>query len=85
MSGKRVAIGLKPGRERQADAWVARSEPSAAPVEEGAPPAVTKRLTIDVSEDLHRTLKVKAAQEGVRMADLVRRWIEEGCGASRTT
>jgi hypothetical protein len=82
MSGKRVAIGLKPGTTRQADEWVARSVPAPGAVEEGPPPAVLKRLTIDVSEDLHRRLKVKAAQEGVRMADLVRRWIEDGCGSS---
>ncbi len=82
MSGKRVAIGLKPGTKQQADAWVAQSLPPTEVAEEGAPPAVLKRLTIDVSEDLHRRLKVKAAQEGVRMADLVRRWIEDGCGSS---
>jgi predicted HicB family RNase H-like nuclease len=83
MSGKRVAIGLKPGTKQQADAWVAQSvPPTEMAEEEGAQPAVLKRLTIDVSEDLHRRLKVKAAQEGVRMADLVRRWIEDGCGSS---
>lgn len=80
MSGKRVAIGLKPNVKRQAEEWVAQSPPVA--VEEGARPALVKRLTIDVSEDLHRRLKVKAAQEGVRMADLVRRWIEDGCSTS---
>jgi hypothetical protein len=38
-----------------------------------------KRLTIDVPLDLHRKLKVKAAMEGVKMADLVRDWIKERC------
>jgi len=79
MSGKRVAIGLKPSAKLQAEQWVAQAAPA---VEEGAPPQIIKRLTIDVSEDLHRRLKVKAAQEGVRMADLVRRWIEDGCATS---
>lgn len=77
MSGKRVAIGLKPSAQKRADEWVTEStKPS---VEEGAPVAL-KRLTIDVPADLHRRLKVKAAAEGVKMADLVRHWIEEWCG-----
>ena len=31
-----------------------------------------KRLTLDLSEDLHRAIKVSAAQEGVTMADKLR-------------
>jgi plasmid stability protein len=54
------------------------SEATPAPVEEAAP-VVIKRLTIDMPEELHRKLKVKAANEGVGMADLVRAWIAEQC------
>lgn len=80
MIGKRVSIGLKPGAQKLADEWV--SEPSmAAPVEEGTSALVMKRLTIDIPEDLHRTLKVKAATEGVKMADLVRAWITDSCAS----
>jgi hypothetical protein len=80
MTGKRVSIGLKPGLRRRADEWV--SDPSTAtPEEEGPPVVVIKRLTIDVPEDLHRLLKVKAATEGVKMADLVRAWIAERCAS----
>lgn len=32
----------------------------------------TKRLTIDVSEPIHRALKIKAVTEGVTMAEIVR-------------
>ena len=39
----------------------------------------TKRLTIDVPADLHRTLKMRAAAEGVKMAGLVQEWIREHC------
>lgn len=39
--------------------------------------AETVRITVDLNADLHRRLKVRAAMEGVRMADLVRRWMEE--------
>ncbi len=75
MIGKRVSIGLKPGVQKRADEWVSDS----ATAEEAAPVLPMKRLTIDIPEDLHRTLKVKAATEGVKMADLVRSWITEHC------
>lgn len=75
MSGKKVSIGLKPGVLKSVDQWVteapARGEPPGNEV-------AMKRLTIDVSEELHRKLKVKAATEGVKMADLVRHWITTG-------
>jgi len=32
----------------------------------------TKRLTIDVSEPIHKALKIKAVTEGVTMAEIVR-------------
>ena len=84
MTGKKVSIGLKPGAQKSAEAWITESrerpeEARAPAVETPPPPAVIKRLTIDVSEELHRKLKVKAANEGVRMADLVREWIAERC------
>lgn len=79
MISKRVAIGLKPGVSKRADEWVSDATTSTAPEEEGAPAPIMKRLTIDIPEDLHRTLKVKAASEGVKMADLVRAWITERC------
>ena len=37
------------------------------------------RTTIDLEPDLHRRLKVYAAQQGVKIADLVRRWVDEHC------
>lgn len=80
MTAKRVPLGLKPGVQKHAEEWVAQPmQSSATPPAEEVPPAILKRLTIDVPEELHRRLKVKAANEGVRMADLVRRWIEDGC------
>jgi predicted HicB family RNase H-like nuclease len=82
MSGKRVSIGLKPGVQKRADEWVSdASAPESVASEEGARTVITKRLTIDISEDLHRALKVKAATEGVKMADLVRAWITERCAS----
>lgn len=81
MSGKKIDIGLKPGVRRGAEDWIQEREEKAPPpklreVEQPDAPA-TKRLTIDIPADLHRTLKMKAAAEGVKMADLVRKWIED--------
>ena len=81
MSSKRVAIGLKPGASRSVDEWVGAQTAPTATV--AAAPVSLKRLTIDIPEELHRRLKIKAAEEGVRMADLVRDWIEAGCGTGR--
>ena len=37
------------------------------------------RTTIDLEADRHRRLKVYAAQQGVKIADLVRRWVDQHC------
>ncbi len=42
-------------------------------------PASFVRTTIDLDPDRHRKLKVYAAQQGVKIADLVRRWIDQHC------
>ena len=72
MSGKKIGVSLKPGAEAGAEAWVKKERE---PVQ--SPQVVPmKRLTIDVPAELHRQLKMKAADEGVKMADLVRSWIQ---------
>ncbi len=39
-----------------------------------------KRLTIDVSMDLHTAIKVKCARKGVKMADAIRDILEKEFG-----
>lgn len=77
MSTKRVSFGSKPKGAQSpatdADAWVGKPLTPTTGVPEGM-----KRLTIDISEDLHRELKVTAAMNGTKMADMVREWIEQG-------
>lgn len=51
-----------------AEAWVATAEP----VKPAKPDVPTKRLTVDVPEDLHRRIKVDCAGKGVQISDVVR-------------
>ena len=83
MSGKKIQIGGKPTASRaatgNADEWVAnRAAPAVVPAE---PAEKMKRLTIDVTESLHRGIKRKCADEGVKIADvareLLREWVNE--------
>lgn len=72
MAGKKVNIGTKPRAKTQSpDEWVANR---------GNDGGKTKRLTIDVSPDLHKSLKLESVQQGVTMADILRRILEERYG-----
>ena len=71
--GKKVAISRKPEAgerpQQAADAWV-----------DGKGEQKMKRLTIDVSENLHRRIKMTCAGKGVKMADEIRRLLEREFG-----
>lgn len=72
MSAKKVSIGFKPTTrpsEPAADAWVeSRHAEPGSELETEA----TKRLTIDVTESLHRAIKSQCAMRGTKIADEVR-------------
>ncbi|KLB44356.1 hypothetical protein XP1511_17460 [Xanthomonas perforans] len=79
MSGKKIQIGGKPTASRaaagNADEWVTnRAAPATAPAESAEK---MKRLTIDVAESLHRDIKRKCADEGVKIADVARELLRE--------
>jgi hypothetical protein len=68
MSNKKISIGAKPTSNNTpgtADEWV-KSRTVSGEVER------MKRLTIDVPESLHRTIKAKCAMRGTKIADEVR-------------
>ncbi len=70
---KKVAIGTKPTSKpapEAADAWV---ENRAA----GNEVEPMKRLTIDVPESLHRTIKAQCAMRGTKIADEVRELLSQ--------
>lgn len=78
MSTKKVQIGTKPTSKpapAAADAWVeSRSN--------GDEPEPMKRLTIDVPESLHRSIKAQCAMRGTKIADEVRELLLQKYGQS---
>lgn len=75
MTGKKVTFGGKPQSSSAAspDDWVASR---VTPEPELVPEVKMKRLTLDVSEDLHRKIKAGCANRGVKMADEIRALLE---------
>lgn len=63
---KKVAIGAKPTNKPalDADTWVENRADSS--------PEPMKRLTIDISAQLHRSIKSQCAMRGTKIADEVR-------------
>ena len=64
MSTKKISIGSRPTKtsSEAVDAWV----------EYRGEKEMTKRLTIDVSESLHRAIKAQCAMRGTKIADEIR-------------
>ena len=95
-SGKKVAFTAKPQQAQieQIEQWVSPSEPAsanpiAAPIAdspESNPPQIPiesvkmKRLTLDIPETLHRSIKLQAVTQSVSMVDLLRTLLEEKYG-----
>jgi hypothetical protein len=77
MTAKKIQIGTKPTNKptpAAADAWVeSRSNDE---------PKRMKRLTIDVPESLHRTIKATCAMRGTKIADEVRELLLQKYGQS---
>ena len=75
MTGKKVTFGGKPQPPSVAtpDDWVTSR---VVPEPEPMPEVKMKRLTLDVSEELHRKIKSACANRGVKMADEIRALLE---------
>jgi predicted DNA binding CopG/RHH family protein len=84
---KKITIGTKPSpapEPAQIDQWVSkREEADGAESQslESIPESVKmKRLTLDISEDLHKAIKTRAVVEGVPMANMLRSLLEQYYG-----
>lgn len=76
MSTKKIAFGPKPSNKTSpgvADAWVDNRDA-------GVNQEKMKRLTIDIPESLHRTIKAQCAQRGSKIVDEVRELLSEKYG-----
>lgn len=75
---KTVTISAKPSLPvsdpAQIDQRVSAGEESNG---EALQPVKMKRLTLDISEDLHKAIKTRAVVEGVPMANMLRSLLEE--------
>ena len=69
MTAKNLSIPRKPDAEQ----WVHQAD-------KAAPSEKMKRLTLDIPERLHRAIKVRAAEEGETIAQLLRSLFEERYG-----
>lgn len=84
-SGKKVAFTAKP-QQAQLEEWVNPTDPppklspelppDPSPIEN----VKMKRLTLDIPETLHRSIKLQAVTQSVSMVDLLRTLLEEKYG-----
>jgi predicted DNA binding CopG/RHH family protein len=71
---KKVNFNAKPSVP-SVDDWVNTRSVEVEP--EPTPKPKMKRLTLDISEELHKAIKFKSVQDGVPMADLLRTLLEK--------
>lgn len=74
MNGRRIGLGPRPAKDPGAEAWVCGGNgetvmPSKAEL-------YTARLTIDVTQVLRGRIKVVAFQQGMTVAEMLRRLLE---------
>lgn len=75
MATKKVTFGAKPtSKPANLDQWVG-TEPSVEKTTTEPEKIKMKRLTFDIPEDMHRQLKMYCVQNGVQMADELRKLI----------
>lgn len=86
MTKKTVAFKIPPKAvDQAAEAWVATrdaAQPALTPEHSATvtqlprPAEPMKRFTIDVTEELHKRIKMQCASRGVKMADVIRELLE---------
>lgn len=76
---KKVNISKKPDNKvSNIDQWV--SERATDSTQQEKPVDKMKRLTLDIPESLHQAIKLKAVEQGVTMANMLRELLEEHYG-----
>ena len=72
LRAKRIAIGVRPPANPQADAWVRQGDGA----DLGKTDIYTARLTIDVTPALRARIKLAAFAQGVTVAERLRALLE---------
>ncbi len=73
---KKINISQKPDSNvSNIDQWVTERTTDATKQEK--PVDKMKRLTLDIPESLHQAIKLKAVEQGVTMANMLRELLEE--------
>ncbi len=83
MSAKKVPISGKPTKSAapaNAEEWVANKHTAGASQAAGTPAGKMKRLTFDVSEELHKQIKTQCAMRGTKISDEVRELLTQKYG-----
>ena len=76
---KKVNISQKPDNKvSNIDQWVSERTTDSTRQEQTA--EKMKRLTLDIPESLHQAIKLKAVEQGVTMANMLRALLEEHYG-----
>ena len=76
MAKKTARIPSKP-RQDNADEWVSGQTPATKGVAQSAKTGATKRLTLDLDEDLHRRIKVACTIRGSTMVEEITKLLEK--------
>ena len=80
LRAKRIAIGVRPPANPQADAWVRQGDGEA--LQKGD--LFTARLTLDITPTMRARIKVSAFTQGTTVADLLRALLEREFPESRS-
>ena len=67
----------KPRQASHADEWVSGQTPATKEVVQPAKAVVTKRLTLDLDEDLHRRIKVACSLRGTTMVEEITKLLKK--------
>ena len=80
LRAKRIAIGVRPPANPQADAWVRQGDSEA--LQKGD--LFTARLTLDITPTMRARIKVSAFTQGTTVAELLRALLEREFPESRS-
>ncbi|HDL6904396.1 TPA: chromosome partitioning protein ParB [Yersinia enterocolitica] len=69
---KRIAIGVRPPTDPQAEAWIRQGDASSVQKSD----LYTARLTLDITPAMRARIKVSAFTQGVTVAELLRALLE---------